>query len=243
MEENKGFYEKKVKRALDIVCSLFAIVCFCWLYLLIALIVRIKMGSPVIFRQPRPGIKDAKTGRETIFFMYKFRTMTDKTDKEGKLLPDNQRLTVFGKMLRSTSLDELPEVFNILKGDMSIVGPRPQLVRDMVFMTEEQRHRHDVKPGLTGLAQVMGRNAISWEEKFKWDLQYIKDIGLANDIKIVCLTIKQVFFRKNITAGSAEIDLTDDYGDYLLKMGKVSTKEYSELQNNAKKLLDGLNKK
>ena len=163
LERKRGFYEKYIKRLLDIVCSLLFIIVFCWLYLIITIIVKVKMGSPVIFRQPRPGI--VKNGKETIFDMYKFRSMTDARDEKGELLPDDQRLPKCGALLRSTSLDELPEVFCILKGDMSVIGPRPQLVRDMVFMSETQRMRHTAKPGLTGLAQVKGRNAVTWEEK------------------------------------------------------------------------------
>lgn len=177
LKRKRGFYEIVIKRILDIICSMLAIIVFCWLYALIAIVVRIKMGKPVLFKQPRPGIIDPKTGKERIFDMYKFRTMTDARDKDGNLLPDEDRLPAFGKMLRATSLDELPEAFNILKGDMSVIGPRPQLVRDMVFMSDEQRMRHTAKPGLSGLAQVMGRNAISWEDKFNWDLKYIKKIS------------------------------------------------------------------
>ena len=158
-------YKKYFKRIVDIVCALAAILVFSWLYVVVAVLVRIKLGSPVLFRQPRPG-KDGK-----IFNLYKFRTMTDKRDENGKLLSDDVRLTPFGRMLRRTSLDELPEAFNILKGDMSVVGPRPLLVEYLDFYTEEEMHRHDVKPGLTGLAQINGRNAISWEEKFAWDLE------------------------------------------------------------------------
>ncbi len=160
-QRDMGFYEKYIKRLLDIICSLLVIVIFCWLYAIIAIIVRVKMGSPVLFKQPRPGLIDPKSGRERIFDMYKFRTMTDERDADGNLLPDEQRLPKFGKMLRATSLDELPEAFNILKGDMSVIGPRPQLVRDMVFMDERIRMRHTAKPGLSGLAQVNGRNAIT----------------------------------------------------------------------------------
>ena len=164
-ERKITFYEAHVKRTFDVICASMAILVFGWLYLLVALLVRIKLGSPVLFKQPRPG-KDEK-----VFNVYKFRTMTDERDENGNLLPDEVRLTKFGKALRATSLDELPEAFNILKGDMSIVGPRPQLVRDMVFMTSEQRKRHDVRPGLSGLAQVNGRNDIDWEDKLNWDLK------------------------------------------------------------------------
>ena len=237
LQRKRGFYERVIKRLLDILCSLLAIVVFCWLYALIAIVVRIKMGKPVLFKQPRPGMIDPTTGKERIFDMYKFRTMTDARDKDGNLLPDEDRLPAFGKMLRATSLDELPEAFNILKGDMSVIGPRPQLVRDMVFMSDEQRMRHTAKPGLSGLAQVMGRNAISWEDKINWDLKYIKKISFLGDAKIVWMTVKKVFIRKNITESSEEIDVTLDYGDALLKTGKVSKKEYDALQAYAKKLI------
>ena len=151
MKRKRGIYEKYVKRIFDIVCSLLAIICFFWLYIIVALLVKINLGSPILFKQPRPG------KNEKIFLMYKFRTMSNRENEKGELLPDDQRLGEFGKLLRATSLDELPEVFNILKGDMSIIGPRPQLVRDMVFMTEKQRMRHSVMPGLSGLAQIHGR--------------------------------------------------------------------------------------
>ena len=167
-----GFYEKYIKRAIDIVCAVGAIVVFSPLYLGIAFLVRIKLGSPVLFTQDRPGLV-GKDGKETVFKMYKFRSMTDEKDENGELLPDDVRLTKFGKWLRNTSLDELPEAFNILNGTMSVIGPRPQLVRDMVFMNDKQRIRHTAKPGLSGLAQVNGRNAISWEEKINWDLQLL----------------------------------------------------------------------
>ncbi len=235
LERKRGLYEKYIKRLLDIICSLLAIVVFCWLYAIIAFIVRIKMGSPVLFKQPRPGI--IKNGKETIFDMYKFRTMTDERDENGELLPDEKRLPKFGKMLRATSLDELPEAFNILKGDMSVIGPRPQLVRDMVFMSDEQRMRHTAKPGLSGLAQVMGRNAITWEDKIGWDLKYIEKISFISDVKIVLQTIKKVFIRKNVTKSSEEIDITDDYGDALLKAGKVSAPQYDALQAYARNLI------
>ena len=237
LQRERGFYEKYIKRLLDILCALLAIVVFCWLYLIIAILVRIKLGSPVLFKQPRPGMIDLKTGQERIFDMYKFRSMSDKRDANGNLLPDEERLGSFGKALRATSLDELPEAFNILKGDMSVIGPRPQLVRDMVFMTPEQRMRHTAKPGLSGLAQVMGRNAITWEEKFKWDLEYIKDISFRTDLKIVWLTFKKVFVRSNIAESNEEIDVTLDYGDALLMAQKVTRTEYDSLQADAKQLI------
>ncbi len=237
MERKRLFYEKYIKRLLDIICSLLAIILFCWLYLIIAIIVRIKMGSPVLFKQPRPGMIDPKTGKERIFNMYKFRTMTDAEDENGNLLPDEQRLPKFGKMLRATSLDELPEAFNILKGDMSIIGPRPFLVRDMVFMSDEQRKRHTAKPGLSGLDKVMGRTAMSWEDKINWDFKYIEKISFLKDAKLVWLTFKKVFVRSNITESNEEIDVTLDYGDALLKAGKVNQEQYDAFQEEAKKIL------
>lgn len=194
-----------------------------------ALLVRTKLGSPVIFRQERPG-KDEK-----IFRLYKFRTMTDARDADGKLLPDTVRLTKFGRLLRATSLDELPELVNILKGEMSIVGPRPQLVRDMVFMTREQRRRHTVSPGLTGLAQVCGRNAVSWEQKLTTDLEYIQSITFWGDIKILILTVKKVFAQEDISAEG--MDTAADFGDYLLETGQVSPGEYQKKQEDARALL------
>jgi lipopolysaccharide/colanic/teichoic acid biosynthesis glycosyltransferase len=234
MERKRGFYEKYIKRLLDVVCALLAIVVFCWLYAIIAIVVRIKMGRPVLFKQPRPGMIDPKTGKERIFDMYKFRTMTDERDENGELLPDEQRLPKFGKMLRATSLDELPEVFNILRGDMSVIGPRPQLVRDMVFMTDRQRMRHTAKPGLSGLAQVMGRNAITWEDKINWDLEYIKNVTFWGDLKILILTVKKVFGKGE---SAEELDVTSDYGDALLKAGAVSASKYDKLQEHAKELI------
>ena len=174
-------------------------------------------------------------GKEKIFDMYKFRTMTDKKDKNGNLMSDEERLTPFGKKLRATSLDELPEVFNIIKGDMSVVGPRPQLVRDMVFMDERMRIRHTVKPGLSGLAQVNGRNALTWEQKFDWDLKYIEKVSFIGDLKIVWLTVKKVFGK---TESSQELDVTYDYGDVLLKAGKISREEYDQKQAEAIKILE-----
>ena len=233
LERKLGFYEKYVKRALDIICSLLFIIVFSWLYILIAVVVRVMMGSPVIFKQPRPGI--VKNGKETIFDMFKFRSMTDERGADGEFLPDEKRLPKFGAMLRSASLDELPEVFSILKGDMSVVGPRPQLVRDMVFMTNHQRMRHTAKPGLTGLAQVKGRNAITWEEKLDWDLKYIEKVSFFGDMKIVLETVVAVFRRTGITDGENATAL--DYGDALLKDGKVSQEKYGALQAYARNLI------
>lgn len=228
-----GPYERFFKRPIDICCALAAIIVFCWLYIIVAILVRVKLGSPVLFTQDRPG-KDEK-----IFKLYKFRTMTDARDENGNLLPDDVRLTKFGKLLRSTSMDELPEAFNILKGDMSVIGPRPQLVRDMVFMTPEQRQRHSVRPGLSGLAQTRGRNAISWDGKLATDLEYIQNVTFLGDVKIIIDTVKQVFFKEKGLEGSDvdEVDITDDFGDYLLKAGRVTKEEYDKKQEQARELL------
>lgn len=188
-------YRKYIKRPLDIFCALAAIIVFSWLYILVALLVRIKLGTPVLFRQERPG-KDEK-----IFTLYKFRTMTDAKDENGNLLPDDVRLTKFGRFLRSTSLDELPEAFNILKGNMSVVGPRPLLVEYLPYYTEEERHRHDVRPGLSGLAQVMGRNTITWEEKFAYDLEYVEKVSFFTDVKIIVMTVIKAVKRADIRVG------------------------------------------
>lgn len=226
----QGLYEKYFKRAIDIACSLIAIIVFCWLYGLVALLVKVKLGSPIIFRQPRPG-KDEK-----VFMMYKFRTMTDERDSDGNLLPDDVRLTNFGKLLRATSLDELPEVFNILKGDMSIVGPRPQLVRDVVFMTDEQRRRAAVRPGLSGLAQVNGRNDIDWEDKLSWDIKYIEKITFWGDVRIVFATVLKAFVKQEgITSG--DMATAQDFGDYLLGKDAITKEFYDEKQAEARALL------
>lgn len=224
-----GFYKKYVKRPLDFILSFLALIILSHFMLIIALLVRIKLGSPVIFSQQRPGLN------EKIFTLYKFRTMTDEWDENGELLPDSVRLTKFGRFLRSTSLDELPELWNILKGDMSIVGPRPQLVGDMVFMTDEQRRRHSVMPGLTGWAQVNGRNAVTWEEKLKYDLEYIDNITFINDLKIILLTVKNVLKREGINA--AGMDTAEDLGDYLLRNNLISQNDYEEKMNYSKSLL------
>lgn len=223
-------YRKYFKRILDIICSLGFILCFWWLYIVVAILVKRKLGSPVIFKQQRPGLNGK------IFTMYKFRSMTDTKDKDGNLLSDAERLPRFGKLLRATSLDEVPEFINVLKGDMSLIGPRPQLVRDMVFMTEEQLKRHNVRPGITGLAQVSGRNAISWEDKLNYDLVYIQNISFLQDMKIAIETIKKAFIKQE---GITEEGMAtaEDFGDYLLHTNKISLEKYNELQNIALKIL------
>lgn len=192
--ENKhkpyGVYERFLKRPLDFFCALLALVVFSWLYIIVAILVRIKLGSPVLFTQDRPG-KDSK-----IFKLYKFRTMTDARDSNGELLPDEVRLTKFGKLLRATSLDELPEAINILKGDMSVVGPRPLLVKYLSLYNKEQARRQEVRPGLSGYAQVNGRNAVSWEEKFRLDVEYVDRITFLGDVKIIASTVIKAFFKK-----------------------------------------------
>ncbi len=225
-----GTYERFFKRPLDFVLSLIAIICLSPIIGITALLVRIKLGSPVLFCQERPG------RNEKIFKIYKFRTMTDAKNENGKLLPDEVRLTKFGKMLRATSLDELPELFNILKGDMSIIGPRPQLVRDMLFMTEQQRLRHIVTPGLTGLAQVNGRNNISWEDKLNYDIEYINNITFKNDVSILLKTIWTALIKRQDieTEGMAT---AEDLGDYLLRVGTVNQDEYDRLNTAAKNIL------
>ena len=186
-------YKFFFKRFFDIILSVIALVVFSPIFLIIAILVRVKLGSPIFFKQERPG----KNGK--IFKMYKFRTMTDKKDEDGNLLPDSERLTKFGKALRTTSLDELPEIYNIFKGDMSIVGPRPLLVRYLELYNDFQKRRHEVRPGLTGLAQISGRNSISWEQKFTLDVEYVDNISIKNDIKIFFKTIKKVFVKEGIS--------------------------------------------
>ena len=196
-------YARYIKRWLDFILSLLAITILSPILLIVAILVRIKLGAPVIFKQKRPGL------HEKIFTLYKFRTMTDEKDKNGNLLPDDQRLTKFGKLLRSTSLDELPELFNILKGDMSIVGPRPLLVKYLPYYTEEERHRHDVRPGLTGLAQVSGRNFLNWEDRFKIDCKYASKVAFFKDVSIVLKTILKVFKKENIMISTNELTFDD----------------------------------
>ena len=192
-----GIYRRIIKRPMDFVISLLAIIALSPIFLVVAFIVKIKLGSPVFFKQKRPGLN------EEIFLMYKFRTMTDERNEKGELLPDGVRLTKFGKFLRSTSLDELPELFNILKGDMSIVGPRPLLVQYLPLYNKYQKRRHEVRPGLSGLAQISGRNAISWEEKFRFDTEYVDNISFVGDWKIIFFTIKKVFVREGINSETA----------------------------------------
>lgn len=227
---NETFYQRNGKRFFDLCLSLVLLILFWWVLAIVAILVRMKLGSPVLFKQPRPG-KDEK-----IFNLYKFRTMTDEHDENGNLLPDEVRLTRFGKALRATSLDELPEVLNIVRGEMAIIGPRPQLVRDMVFMTPEQRKRHLVRPGLSGLAQVNGRNAIAWDDKLAYDLDYIEHITFSVDVAIFFKTLAKAFVKhEGITEDG--MATAADYGDYLLAEDRVTREEYDGLQEQAKKLL------
>ena len=223
-------YAKFLKRLFDFLLALIGLLVLSPVLLILMVLGAVKMKGNPFFTQARPG------KNEKIFKLIKFRSMTCEKDGQGNLLPDEKRLTKYGKLLRSTSLDELPELFNILKGDMSIVGPRPQLVRDMVFMTPEQRVRHSVRPGLTGLAQVSGRNNITWEEKFAYDLQYINGgITLRNDLKIIFMTVKKVFRREDTVREGTVSDM--DFGDWLLQKGEVTSEAYEERQKEAKELL------
>ena len=199
-------YEKYFKRPFDLLCGFAALTVFCWLYIILAIMLRIKLGSPILFSQERPG-KDEK-----IFKLYKFRTMTDEKDENGKLLPDEMRLTRFGKMLRATSLDEIPEVFNIIKGDMSVVGPRPLLVKYLPLYSEEQKHRHDVRPGLSGHAQVNGRNSVSWEEKFKLDVEYVYNITFLGDLKIIFCTVRKAFIKREGISSQTSVTMEEFKG-------------------------------
>lgn len=199
-----GLYEKFFKRPLDVFLSTGALIVFSPVLIIIAILVKIKLGSPVLFTQERPGKINPSTNQSQIFKLYKFRTMTDQKDKNGKLLPDSDRLTSFGKKLRSTSLDELPELFNIVKGDMAVVGPRPLLVQYLDRYSDHQARRHEVKPGFTGLAQVHGRNSISWQEKFDWDVKYVDNVSFIGDFKIIIDTVKTVLTKEGISsAGEA----------------------------------------
>ncbi len=196
-KSSKGIYRKFVKRPMDFILSLMAIIVLSPVFIIVAILVRIKLGRPVIFKQKRPGLN------EKIFTMYKFRTMTDKKDENGEPLPDSERLTSFGKKLRATSLDELPELFNILKGDMSIVGPRPLLVQYLELYNDFQKRRHEVRPGLSGNAQINGRNAIDWDEKFYLDVEYVDNISFIGDWKIIFKTIRKVFFKEGISSSTS----------------------------------------
>ncbi len=196
-------YKHFFKRFLDILLSLIILILFCWLYLILAVLVRVKLGSPVLFKQARPG-KDEK-----IFNMYKFRTMTDEKDAEGNLLPDEVRLTAFGKMLRATSLDELPEFLNILKGDMSFIGPRPLLVKYLPYYNDRERLRHSVRPGLTGYAQAHGRNAISWDKKFEYDIYYVEHLSFITDVKVIIDTVKTVLTHEGVV-----LNALPDFDEY-----------------------------
>lgn len=218
------------KRIADFLCSFVGLIILLPVFLVIAVLVRIKLGSPIIFKQLRPGYK------EKLFYVYKFRTMTDERDKQGKLLPDDMRLIKFGKALRATSLDEIPELLNIIKGEMSFVGPRPLLVSDMLFMTQKQRSRHNVRPGLTGLAQINGRNAISWEQKLALDLEYIDNQSFFNDIKILFKTVGKVIKREGISEEGMET--AQDLGDYLLHNNKVDLSIYNEFNKKAEKIIN-----
>lgn len=202
-------YKKYFKRIVDILCALAAIIVFSWLYIIVAVLVRVKLGSPILFKQERPGLKGK------IFTLYKFRTMTDEKDENGNLLPDEIRLTKFGKLLRNTSLDELPEAFNILKGDMSVVGPRPLAVKYLKYYTPEEFSRHYVRPGLSGLAQVNGRNNLQWEERFAYDIEYVNNVTFIGDVKIIFRTVMKVLKKEDIAVRG--IGKTIDFDVYRQK--------------------------
>jgi lipopolysaccharide/colanic/teichoic acid biosynthesis glycosyltransferase len=229
-------YAKFFKRVIDFTLSLIALIVLFPLLVVLAIVGAVAMGGNPFFTQLRPGKIDKKTGQEKIFKLVKFRTMSNKKDENGELLPDDVRLNKYGRILRSTSLDELPELWNILKGDMAIVGPRPQLVQDMLFMTPEQRKRHCVRQGLTGLAQVNGRNNMLWEKKIEYDLAYIENITLINDVKILFKTILQVFKRDGISFEGMET--AENLGDYLLRKENIDSGYYREKIMEANKMLE-----
>ncbi len=213
-------YARVVKRLLDILISSVMILLLCWLYAIVALLVRCKLGSPVIFHQDRPGRKGE------IFPMYKFRSMSDARDAQGNLLSDEERLTPFGKKLRASSLDELPELFNILRGDMSLIGPRPLLIRYLPYYTKEEFRRHDVRPGLTGLAQVNGRNALNWEDRFRYDLEYVDHLTFAMDVRIIFMTVGKVLRGSGSLSGAAQtVADFDAYREAMLKQGVLSKED------------------
>lgn len=228
-------YRQFFKRFYDVVLSGIAIIILSPVFIILIIIGAISMGGNPFFFQPRPGKIDKKTGKERIFKLIKFRSMSNKKDKDGNFLPDNQRLTKYGKFLRVTSLDELPELFNIFIGTISIVGPRPHLVLDMVSMSDEQRQRHTVSPGLTGLAQVNGRNAILWEDIYAIDLEYIKNVTLWNDIKIIFKTVLKVLKRNGI---DRQIDIAEqNYGYWQYLQNRITKEEYLELKAEAERLI------
>ena len=229
-------YANLFKRIIDFTLSLIALIVLSPVLLVLIIVGAVAMRGNPFFTQLRPGKINKKTGKEKIFRLVKFRTMSNKKDENGNLLPDDVRLNKYGRLLRSTSLDELPELINILKGDMALVGPRPQLVRDMVFMTDEQRRRHSVRPGLTGLAQCNGRNNMSWEKKFEYDLVYINKIAFLSDVKIIFKTALKVLQRDGISEDGMATAL--DLGDYLLFKGEVEKSFYEENQNKAKLLME-----
>lgn len=231
-------YANFFKRIIDFTLSLIALLILSPILLILIIIGAIAMRGNPFFVQLRPGKISKKTGEEKIFKLIKFRTMSNAKDKEGNLLPDDKRLNKYGKLLRKTSLDELPELLNILVGDMAIVGPRPQLVRDMVFMSQEQRRRHAVRPGLTGLAQVSGRNNITWEEKFAFDLKYMEKITLWADIKIIFRTVGKVFKAEDVVRDGTVSDM--DFGDWLLLQGEVDKETYEAKQEEAKAILKSI---
>jgi len=212
-------YARYLKRPFDIICALAAITVFSPIYLIIAILIRIKLGSPILFTQDRPG-KDEK-----IFKLYKFRTMTDARDENGILLQDDMRLTKFGKLLRASSLDELPEAFNIIKGDMSVIGPRPLLVRYLPRYNAEQQRRHEVSPGLTGYSQVHGRNTVSWEDKFKMDVEYVDHITFIGDVKIVCQTVMKAFVKYEGISSRTSATMEEFMGNEVLAEETASTVE------------------
>lgn len=228
-------YERFLKRWMDIIVAGIALIVLFPLFIVLIVAGSIMLKGNPFFVQPRPGQKD-KNGKERIFYLIKFRTMNNARGADGKLLPDEKRLGRYGKWLRSTSLDELPSLVNIFKGDLSLVGPRPQLVRDMTFMSEEQRRRHDVPPGLTGLAQINGRNNITWEKKFEYDLQYIENgITFVNDMKILFQTVGKVLKRADVVREGTVSDM--DFGDWLMMHGKVDQATYDQKMNEAKEIL------
>lgn len=224
-----------MKRALDVSLSALFLILLSPVIGVTALLVRAKLGSPVIFKQPRPGVVDPRNGKERIFLLYKFRSMNDACDASGEPLSDAERMTPFGRALRASSLDELPELVNVLCGEMSLVGPRPQLVRDMTFMSDDYRRRHWVRPGLTGLAQIRGRNAISWDDKLSADLEYIENVSFFGDLGILFKTFGKVLGREGVESEGCVT--SEDYGDYLLRTGRVTEQEYLEKLEMAKKIL------